>query len=235
MEILLNKVFAGMPKTVGNNEASSLMDREWTSAIFKKQVEGPVWVGQTGLAGDGQADRENHGGPEKAVFAYALDHYAYWQKERGISEISAGGMGENFSMAQVSEGLIAIGDTYQIGEAIVQVSQPRQPCWKPARRYRVKNLALLIQNTGRTGWYFRVLQEGSVEAGQAFVLVDRPYPQWTIQKVNEILHSKQPDYDDIEKLTQCELLAPKMINTLAKRLNKRELPDIRDRVYGPNE
>lgn len=211
------------------------MDREWTSAIFKDPVTGPVWVGDTGLAGDGQADLENHGGPEKAIFAYALEHYAFWKKEHGIENISAGGMGENFSLGNVNEGLISIGDSFQIGEAIVQVSQPRQPCWKPARRFKIKTLALLIQNTGRTGWYFRVLKEGFVEAGQTFTLLDRPYPQWTIQKCNDILHSKAPNYDDMEKLAQCGQLAPKMRNTLAERLAKRELPDIRKRVYGPND
>lgn len=235
MDICVNQIFTGRPKTVGSNEAASLMDREWTSAIFKEPAEEPVWAGKTGLAGDDQADKENHGGPEKAIFAYPLEHYEFWQKEHGVANISAGGMGENFSMGNVSEGQISIGDTFQIGEAIIQVSQPRQPCWKPARRFKVKTLALLIQNTGRTGWYFRVLQEGFVEAGQSFTLLDRPYPQWTIQKCNEVLHSKNPDYKDMEKLSQCELLTPKMRNTLAARLEKRELPDISKRVYGPND
>lgn len=231
----MKKVFVGLPKTVGNNEAVRPMDREWTSAIFKEPVQGPVWVGKTGLTGDGQGDLEHHGGPEKAVFAYAFENYTYWQKELGFSQISTGGMGENFVMEHVSEEEVSIGDTLQIGEAVVQVSQPRQPCWKPARRFKVKNLALLLQNTGRTGWYFRVLKEGFVEEGHTITLVDRPYPQWTIQKCNEIIHAKKQNFEEMRELAQCELLAPGMRTTLETRIEKRETPDIQRRVFGPNE
>jgi MOSC domain-containing protein YiiM len=235
MSILLKQVFAGMPKTVGLKEAKNPMDREWTSAIFKEPVPGSVWVGKTGLTGDGQWDLEHHGGPEKAVFAYGYENYTYWQKELGISEITSGGMGENFVMDQITEDMVSIGDTFQIGEAVVQVSQPRQPCWKPARRFKVKTLALLLQNTGRTGWYFRVLTEGNVEAGQAFTLVDRPYPEWTIQKCNQVIHAKKQNFEELHELSQCELLAPGMRATVAKRVEMMETPDIRSRVFGPNE
>ncbi|CRK82083.1 MOSC domain-containing protein [Neobacillus massiliamazoniensis] len=235
MHILLKKVFVGMPKTVGNKEATNPMEREWTSAIFKEPIEGPIWVGKTGLTGDGQADREHHGGPEKAVFAYPFANYTYWQKELGFDQISSGGMGENFVMNNIIEETISIGDTFQIGEAIVQVAQPRLPCWKPARRFRVKNLALLLQNTGKTGWYYRVLQEGFVEEGQTFTLVERPFLQWTVERCNQIIHSKNQDFEAMQELSECELLAPKFRETLMKRLEKRETPDIRNRVFGPNE
>ncbi|EKN69812.1 MOSC domain-containing protein [Neobacillus bataviensis LMG 21833] len=237
MEITLNKIFVGLPKTIGSKEAANPMERIWTSAIFKEPVEGPIWVGKTGLSGDGQGDLEHHGGPEKAVFAYSLENYLYWQKELGNSEITAGGMGENLVMEHITEEMIAIGDTFQIGEAVIQVSQPRQPCWKPARRFKVKNLALLLQNTGKTGWYFRVLREGFVEAGQSFTLLDRPYPQWTIQKANQVIHARQQNFSDMQELACCELLAPGMRATLAKRIEKQDpgAPDIRSRVFGPNE
>jgi MOSC domain-containing protein YiiM len=235
MSILLKQVFAGMPKTVGIKMAKNPMDREWTSAIFKEPVQGAVWVGKTGLTGDGQWDLEHHGGPEKAVFAYGFENYTYWQKELKIFEITSGGMGENFVMDHITEDMVSIGDTFQIGEAVVQVSQPRQPCWKPARRFKVKSFALLIQNTGRTGWYFRVLTEGNVEAGQAFSLIDRPYPQWTIQKCNQVIHAKRQNFEEILELSQCELLAPGMRASLAKRVEMMETPDIRSRVFGPND
>lgn len=235
MSIFLKQVFVGLPKTVGNKEAKNPMDREWTSAIFKELVEGPIWVGKMGLAGDGQWDLEHHGGPEKAVFAYGFENYTNWQKELGISEITSGAMGENLVMEQINEEEISIGDTFQIGGAVLQLSQPRQPCWKPARRFKVKNLALLLQNTGRTGWYFRVLTEGFVEEGQTFTLVDRPYPQWTIQKCNQIIHAKKQNIEEMRELSQCELLASGMRTTLEKRIEMRETPDIRNRVFGPND
>jgi MOSC domain-containing protein YiiM len=235
MSISLRQIFVGLPKTVGIKEARNPMDREWTSAIFKEPVQGPVWVGKTGLSGDGQWDSEHHGGPEKAVFAYAYENYTYWQKELEISEITSGAMGENLVMEHLTEDMISIGDTYQIGEAVLQVSQPRQPCWKPARRFKVKSLALLIQNTGRTGWYFRVLKEGFIEEGQTFSLVERPFPQWTIQKCNQVIHAKQQNFEEVRELSQCKLLAPSMRTTLAKRVEMLETPDIRSRIFGPNE
>ncbi|MCL6573372.1 MAG: MOSC domain-containing protein [Bacillus sp. (in: Bacteria)] len=235
MTILLKEVFTGLPKTVGIKEALSPMEREWISAIFKEPVQGAVWVGKTGLTGDGQADLEHHGGHEKAVFAYSYEHYPYWKKELGISELSSGAMGENLVMEHVTEELISIGDTFQIGEAVVMVSQPRQPCWKPARRFKLKNLALLIQTTGRTGWYFRVLKEGLVEQGQVVTLVDRPYPQWTIEKCNQIIHATKPDFFVMSELAKCDLLAPKLRATLEKRIEKEESPDFQNRVFGPND
>lgn len=235
MDFRLKEIFAGQPKTVGEKNAEKPMEREWTSAIFKEPVQGAIWVGKTGLTGDGQADLENHGGPEKAVFAYSYQHYQAWQKELGNLEITSGGMGENFVMELLTEQLVCIGDTFQIGEAVVQVSQPRQPCWKPARRFKFKTLALLIQDTGRTGWYFRVLNEGFVERSQTFTLINRPYPQWTIQRCNEILYAKEPDFSAMRELARCESLAPKLKKTLEKRIETAELPDIRKRVFGPND
>lgn len=234
VDFLLKKVFVGVPKTVGDKDAKSVMDREWTSAIFKDAVEGPIQVGKTGLTGNEVSDTKNHGGPEKAVFAYSQENYVYWQNEFGDSEMGPGGMGENFFLENMTEDKVCIGDTYQIGDAVVQVSQPRQPCWKPARRFKIKTLALLIQNTGRTGWYFRVLNEGLVEEGQTFTLLERPYSQWTIQKCNEILHGKEPNFEEMRQLAECELLAPGMRETLEKRVALKAIPDITGRVFGPN-
>jgi MOSC domain-containing protein YiiM len=233
--MLLKYVFAGLPKTVGDKEAATPMEREWTSAIFKEPVEGAVWVGKTGLNGDGQADMENHGGTEKAVLGYSLENYTYWRNELGTSALSSGGMGENFVMENVSEDSISIGDTFQIGEAIVQVSQPRIPCWKPGRRFKIKQLPLLMQNSGKTGWYFRILKEGHVEKGQEFSLLERPYPQWTIAECNRILHSKTPDLEKMRELSQCDLIAQVMKSILEKRIKLKVAPDVTKRVIGPNE
>ncbi|CAM3062637.1 MOSC domain-containing protein [Filibacter tadaridae] len=235
MDFLLNNIFVGLPKVMGQKHAKSPMDREWESGIFKELVNGPIWVGRTKLDGDGQADIKNHGGPEKAVFAYPKEYYPYWQQELDISDIKVGGMGENFSVANVTEQSISIGDTFEIGGAILQVSQPRQPCWKPARRYKIKNFALLIQDTGKTGWYFRVLQEGIVEAGQTFNLVDRPSPKWTIEQCNHVMHVDKNNLQSAAELAECEWLAVNWKARLQKRVEQVESTDITNRVYGPNE
>lgn len=120
------------------------------------------------------------GGPEKAVLAYAADHYPLWRSELEPLELPYGTFGENFTIAGLTEETVCIGDIYIIGGAIVQISQPRQPCWKLARRWQVKDLVIRVPANGRTGWYFRVLKEGYIEQGVPVILLDRPYPQWPI-------------------------------------------------------
>lgn len=235
MDIILKKVFVGLPQKVGIKDAENPLDREWESGIFKQPIQGPVLLTKTGLFGDGQADMENHGGPEKAVFVYPFEHYEYWQRDLNTTEIEPGAMGENFLLENVKEDMIALGDTFRIGDAVVQVSQPRQPCWKPARRFKIKKLALLIQNTGRTGWYFRVLKEGNIREDQKLTLIDRPSPKWTIAKCNEIMHGDSPNPEELRELAQCEWLAESWKNTLNKRIATGEPSDIRKRVIGPNE
>src|SRR5699024_8652399 len=136
--------------------------RPWKSASFKEPVSGKVWLTETGLIGDEIGDKRAHGGPEKALFAYPMNHYAFWKEELDI-EIGVGGMGENLPLEGVDESAVCIGDQYQLGEAVIEVSQPRRPCWKPARRFKIMDFALRIQNSGRTGWYFRVIKEGYIE------------------------------------------------------------------------
>lgn len=232
-EPFVYKLFTGKVRTIGNPDAKDPMDREWTTGIFKEPTEDKIWLSKTGLDGDEQGDKKNHGGPEKALFAYPIKHYKMWQKELDV-EIDTGGMGENLAVLEMDEYSVCIGDTYKFGDAVIQVSQPRQPCWRPARRFRVKDLALRIQNTGRTGWYFRVLEEGHVISRIDLELIERPNPEWTIAAANEAMHVHKDNLKMTEELASVEELAPNWKRTLNQRLRGRER-DIRRRVYGPNE
>lgn len=233
--ILLDHLFVGKPVTLGEKDAKHPMDREWTSSIFKKPADEALWLSENNLAGDAQADLKHHGGPEKAVFCYPSEHYLYWQKEFPEKGMVPGGMGENFSIAGQTESAVAIGDIYEVGGAIIQVSQPRQPCWKPARRFGIKPLSLLIQRSGRTGWYYRVLQEGYVEPGNTLEMTDRPYAKWTIETCNEVMHEDRHNLKLAEELAQCDSLAVNWKNTLRRRVEKGHPEDIQNRVVGPNE
>lgn len=228
----IDKLFTGGVKQLGNPNAENKLERPWKSGIFKKETEKAVFLSKTGFTGDDVADKKNHGGPEKAAFAYAAKHYAHWRHELGI-DIAPGGNGENLSVTEMDEASVCIGDTYHVGEALVQVSQPRRPCWKPARRHGILDLALRIQKTGRTGWYFRVLEEGSVKAGDGFHLTSRPYPEWTVRTANEVMYEQKDNMSLTESLASCELLADNWKNTLNKRLIGKE-GGIDKRVYGPN-
>ena len=126
----LLSIQVGLPKTHGTEDAADPLDEQWTSAIFKQPVKGAVWLGKENLDGDEQADRVNHGGPHRAVLMYAATHYPLWQDELGLNDIPYGGFGENFTSDGLAEDTVCIGDMYAIGASVVQVSQPRSPCWK---------------------------------------------------------------------------------------------------------
>jgi len=183
------------------------MDRPWVTGFFKSPVTEQVWLGRTGLAGDGQADGKNHGGPDKAVLAYAADHYPLWHAELNRSDLSYGAFGENFTIAGLSEETVCIGDVFAIGPVRVQVSQPRQPCWKIARRWRIKDLTARVLSTGRTGWYFRVLVEGYVRPGLPVALIERPFPHWTVARASEVMHRRRDDPAAAAELAACPLLS----------------------------
>lgn len=179
----------------------------WFTSIFKTPVAGAVWLGRENLEGDAQADLSVHGGPEKAVLAYAAEHYLSWREEIGAKGFNYGAFGENLTVAGLTEEDVAIGDTYQVGAARVQVSQPRGPCWKLARRFKLPQLPSRVLKTGRTGWYLRVLEEGSVETGVAMRLVERPFPQWTIARVNVVAYQPRKHKEAVAELAACPFLA----------------------------
>ncbi|WP_164013129.1 MOSC domain-containing protein [Pyxidicoccus trucidator] len=135
----------GLPRELGTAGATSPLERPWTSAIFKEPVAGPVWLSRTGLAGDGQAALKVHGGLEKAVLAYAAAHYDFWRERLERADVGPGAFGENWVLSGGTEDGTCIGDMLRMGGARVQVSQPRQPCWKPARRWGRKDLALSMR------------------------------------------------------------------------------------------
>jgi len=156
--LTLLSIQVGRPREVGTDGASDPMDRPWTTGFFKAPIAGTVAITTTQIDGDGQADLVNHGGPEKALCVYPTEHYPHWTRELGFA-LPPGAFGENFTTDGATEPDVFIGDIYEADTAVLQVSQPRQPCWKLARRWRVKTLAALVERTGFTGWYFRVLRE----------------------------------------------------------------------------
>lgn len=211
------------------------MDRPWTTGFFKEPVHGPLLLGMKNLEGDGQADLVHHGGPDKAVLAYSAEHYPDWRQSMNNPSLPFGAFGENFTVAGLTEADVCIGDTWQVGgEAVVQVSQPRQPCWKLARRWRMKTLAWDVQQTGRTGWYFRVLTEGSVAAGMRVVLVERPHPDWSIERANRIMHMDKSNIAAALELAALPSLAESWRTTLIRRADKQE-SDPQKRLIGENE
>ncbi len=214
---VLLSIQTGTPVDHGRPDAPDPMERLWTSGFFKSPVAGPVFLGKTNLDGDGQADLENHGGPDKAVCVYAADHYDAWRDELAILDLPMGAFGENFTIAGLIESDVCIGDVWQLGAVIVQVSQPRQPCWKLARRWKLKDLPARVVETGRTGWYLRVLQEGMVSPGLSLTLIDRPFPQWNIANANVVMHHDKTNRESASALAAVPALSSSWKETLLKR------------------
>jgi MOSC domain-containing protein YiiM len=197
----------GQPRVRGVPGSDDPHDQVWTSGIVKECVDGPLWLSQTNLAGDGQADLTNHGGPDKAVLAYCAGHYPDWRAKLDRPDLPHGAFGENFTIDGLFEQTVCIGDSYALGEVLVQVSQPRVPCWKLARRWRMKELTALVERSGRTGRYLRVLREGEVRPGLTLALVERPYPEWTIARASQVMRALTQDREATGALAACELLA----------------------------
>ncbi|MBK5103875.1 MAG: MOSC domain-containing protein [Burkholderiales bacterium] len=155
------------------------------TGIFKKPVAGPVRAGTYNLEGDGQADLDNHGGLHKAVYAYALDHYAYWRETLGREEMDYGQFGENLTVAGLDESERCVGDRLQIGSALFAITQPRVPCYKLGIRFGDETVPKLFSQSARTGFYLSVLREGVIEAGDAVEVVEHGYRKVAIKPLFE--------------------------------------------------
>jgi MOSC domain-containing protein YiiM len=213
----LVSIQVGMPRALGSDAAVDQFDKAWTTSIFKAAVDGAIVVHATHLEGDGQADLANHGGRDKAICAYPADHYDHWRRQLGRHDFLHGAFGENFTIRRMDETEVCIGDVYRLGEVRLQVSQPRQPCWKLARKWRIKDFADQVIKSGQTGWYFRVLQEGSVVRGAQLELVERPHPEWTIAAANHVMHGRPIDLPASARLASVPALSESWQQKLRSR------------------
>jgi len=186
------------------------------SGIFKNRIDLPVYAKRLNLEGDAQSDLKNHGGIDKAVNVYPSEHYSYFIKEYSL-KLTGGAFGENFTTEGLLEDNVYIGDIFQIGEAVFQVSQPRQPCWKLSARWMEKLDRILIQS-GKTGWYFRVLEEGTVQWDNPIKLIERK-SKWSIQKANSIFYHSS-NKDELNLLADCPYLSESWQNSLRKKADK---------------
>ncbi len=180
--------------------------KEVITGICKKPVMGPVHLGKTGFAGDGVADLKNHGGLNKAVCVYGANHYPYWE-EVLKTVLPPAPFGENLSLSIVDEAAVCIGDIFQLGTSLVQVSQPRQPCSTLAARYGRIDMVKLVVDSGKTGYYFRVLEEGIVETGNALILKESDRNGITVSFANWIYHHDRRNREGIKKVLAIEALS----------------------------
>tara|TARA_R110002072_G_scaffold15856_12_gene62725 strand:+ start:1278 stop:1946 length:669 start_codon:yes stop_codon:yes gene_type:complete len=171
------------------------------SAIDKRAVAGPVAIRSFGLEGDMVADTKHHGGPDMAVHHYPRDHYAGWDEWLGGNAVLAcdAPFGENVSTAGLTESDVHIGDRFRLGSALLEISQPRQPCWKLEHRFGRKDMVKRILREHNCGWYYRVIEEGEAQAGDAIRRVETGHEGWSVARLFACL------YDPSQTATAAEL------------------------------
>lgn len=204
------------------------------SAIAKFPAVGPHQLIETGFVSDEQADLRVHGGADKAVHHYPSEHYSKWQSKRFDTSFAfkPGGFGENISTIGMTEKNVCLGDIFELGNAVVQVSQGRQPCWKLNMHTRVDEMAMHVQNSGRTGWYYRVLQQGEVQMGDSLTLVDRPYENWPLDRLIAARFDKLIERAVALELSQINELATNWRQYFYKRANGAMMEDQAPRLVG---
>ena len=189
------------------------------SAINKRPVSGPVAVRRLNVDGDAQADPENHGGADAAVYVYALEDYAYWQ-ERLEREFGYGWFGENLTVEGAASDVMCFSDVWQVGSAILQVTEPRSPCFKLEHKMGIRNFAAQFQKAGRVGFYNRVLEEGVIRAGDEARIIERHPAGLSIKLISDVRHAAHVTREDAERMLAAGDLPAVQRRFAMKRLEK---------------
>src|SRR5580704_3865623 len=197
----LLSVNVGLPRDV------TWQGRTVHTAIWKTPVEGRRMVRRLNIEGDGQGDLAGHGGERRAVFVYQMDSYRYWQNQLGRNDFAYGQFGENFTVDGLPDAEVCIGDRYRIGGALFEVTQPRVTCYRVGIRMNEPDMPALLVKHGRPGFYFRVLEEGEVEAGNEITRVAPGPEQMSVSEVNALLYLPGHPRDQLERALRIPALS----------------------------
>jgi len=218
-ESAIIRTFPLLSVNIGSIQTRIYKGKEAKSGIVKSNVDHSLALGELGLSGDEQADLVHHGGADKAVCVYDYEHYPHWESVLN-RRLPYGTFGENFTVSRMNEKAVHIGDIFQVGSAIVQISQPRQPCWKLAMRWGMDALPLLVTESGATGFYFRVLQNGEVKVGDKLTLIHTNAERITVDEANRVMHKDKNDVEGIRRILSLKELSASWVSTLSARLNR---------------
>ena len=177
------------------------------TAVWKAPVRGPRLVRRLNVDGDGQGDLAGHGGEHRAVFVYQMDSYRYWQSELGRNDFTYGQFGENFTVEGLPDREVCIGDRYRIGGALFEVTQPRVTCYRVGIRMNEPQMAALLVERGRPGFYLRVLEEGQVEAGDEIVQVEAGPERMTVSEIDALLYLPGRSRSQLERALRIPALS----------------------------
>jgi MOSC domain-containing protein YiiM len=190
-----------------------------STSIFKEPVRGRVSVRRLSLEGDWQADLRSHGGLNKAVYAYPLEHYARWSQELGRDDLRPGQFGENLTVEGLTEEAVRLGDVFRVGSALLQVTQPRYPCFKLGIRMGDPLFPRRFLASGRTGFYLRVLEEGELGVGDAMELAEKS-DGLTVRELWHLVHVDRANIEGARLALRCRTLAREWREPLEERLSQ---------------
>ena len=203
---------------LGRPRLLSFDGRIVSTGIVKTPVAGRVMLRATNLDGDRQADLSVHGGPNKAVYGYPSEHYAYWREQLPGHDLPWGAFGENFTTEGLLEHEISIGDRYRVGSAVVMVKTPRIPCFKLAAKFRRQDMVERFLQSRYSGFYFSVVEEGEVGAGDTFEFLGGESPTVTITELFQFYISRAPEVDSLQRALEAKLLPEGWRERLAAKL-----------------
>jgi|SRR5690554_840930 len=214
---------------------TQLAGTEILTGIHKQEISS-AYLDVNGLSDDHQGDKRHHGGPEKALHHFASDHYSGLRRalpEPASGHCQPGAFGENLVTKGFTETDVCAGDIFTLGEAIIQVSQPRQPCWRLNLRFGIPDMSQRLQNSLRTGWYYRVLQPGTVSQGDVLRLKERPHKDWPLSRVLSLLYENTLDRNALAVMADISELSPNLKQLTKQRLETRQVENWEGRLFGP--
>lgn len=202
-----------------------------STGIFKEPIKGRVNVRKLNIDGDGQADLIGHGGEFRAVYVYSNDNYAHWEKELSRNEFSIGQFGENFTVEEMLDHDVHVGDQYRIGSTLFEVTQPRVPCYKLAIKMVTEGFYSQILKSGRLGFYFKVLEEGEVGAGDEIKLENKATNGITIFEINQLMYFDKENYQRFREALKINALSPGWKSVFEDRLAKEKISSVSKEAY----
>ncbi len=217
-------VNVGLPREV------AWKGRKVLTGIFKEPVAGAIAVRRLNFDGDRQADLTVHGGPDKAIYAYPAEHYQYWKEQFPRMELPWGMFGENLTIRGLSEETVSIGDSFQVGSAQLVVKQPRVPCYKLGLKFGRDDILKRFLQSGLTGFYFAVLTEGEVAAGDPISLLQRDEGQVKVADITRLYHQDKRNLELLRRVLAVESLPEVWRSYFSQRLARLTSPDVTDKI-----
>ncbi|WP_413376202.1 MOSC domain-containing protein [Alkalihalobacillus sp. 1P02AB] len=215
MSITIEGIYVGKPREVMMN------GKPVKTSIYKEPLFSTVQVNSLGIIGDTQSDLVHHGGVDMAICLYPAEHYSYWEEKLGRNP-GQSAFGENLTVSGLSEQDVQIGDVYRIGDVLLEISQPRSPCYKIGLKHNEPKMALWVNEKGWSGYYARVLHDGEVSVGDELELVERHAKNPTVLDVNKARYWKEATSEDWQELVKVRQLSQEWREHFQKRLEKQK-------------